>query len=205
MLTVNPDGTVTRNAEYYTLGHLARFVKPGAVRIASTSFGTTGWNGQVMDVAFRNPDGSTVLVAHNENDNPQTFAVREGRQAFTYTLPGGALATFVWHGSTGSTGLRPIDPTGWTATANPAGPTDPCCSGDVAANAVDDDASTRYSSGTGQAARPVPAGRLRPAPAGPADRLRHRRLDRRLPAWLHASPSAPTASHWTHRGRDGVG
>jgi glucosylceramidase len=150
VLTVNPDGTVTRNAEYYTLGSLARFVKPGAVRIASTSFGTTGWNGEVMDVAFRNPDGSTVLVAHNENDNPQTFAVREGSQSFTYTLPGGALADFVWRGDMGASAQRPIDPTGWTATANPNGPTDPCCSGDVSANAVDDDASTRYSTGTGQ-------------------------------------------------------
>jgi glucosylceramidase len=150
VLTVSPDGTITRNAEYYTLGHLARFVKPGAVRIASTSFGTTGWNGQVMDVAFRNPDGSTVLVAHNENDDPQAFAVREGNQAFTYTLPGGALATFVWRGRAGTQGLRPLDPAGWTATASPAGPTDPCCTADVAASAVDDDASTRYSSGTGQ-------------------------------------------------------
>ncbi|MEY9967121.1 glucosylceramidase [Streptacidiphilus sp. MAP12-16] len=147
VLTVNSDGTVTRNAEYYTLGHLARFVKPGAVRIASTSFGTTGWNGQVEDTAFRNPDGSTVLVAHNENDNPQTFAVREGDRSFTYTLPGGALASFVWNGnpSTGhGTGLRQIDPTGWTATASPAGATD------APAKAVDDDASTRYSTGTGQ-------------------------------------------------------
>jgi glucosylceramidase len=148
VLTVNADGTVTRNAEYYTLGALARFVQPGAVRIASTSFGTTGWNGQVMDVAFRNPDGSTVLVAHNENDNPQTFAVQEGSRHLTYTLPGGALATFVWNGGHGSghgTGLRQTDPTGWTATANTAG------SSDTPANAVDDDASTRYSTGTGQA------------------------------------------------------
>jgi Glycosyl hydrolase family 30 beta sandwich domain len=64
----------------------------GAVRVASTSFGTTGWNGQIMDVAFRDPDGTTVLVAHNENDNPQTFGVLEGNQSFTYTLPGDALA-----------------------------------------------------------------------------------------------------------------
>ena len=33
----------------------------------------------------------------------------------------------------------------------PAGPADPCCTGDVASNAVDDDASTRYSTGTSQA------------------------------------------------------
>ncbi|HZU55790.1 MAG TPA: discoidin domain-containing protein [Actinocrinis sp.] len=151
IVTVAADGTVTNDAEYYTLGHLARFVKPGAVRIASTSFGTTGWNGQVMDVAFRDPDGTTVLVAHNENDNPQTFAVREGDQAFTYTLPGGALATFTWRGTpTGAYALRQVDPTGWTATAQPNGPTNSCCTGDVAANAVDADASTRYSTGAGQ-------------------------------------------------------
>jgi glucosylceramidase len=147
VLTVDAAGTVTRNAEFYTLGHLARFVKPGASRVASTSFGTTGWNGQVQDVAFVNPDGSTVLVAHNQNDNPQAFAVRYGGESFTYTLPGGALATFVWRGRTGD---RPIAPTGWTATANPPGPADPCCAGDVAAQAVDDDATTRYSSGTAQ-------------------------------------------------------
>lgn len=158
VLTIAPDGTVTRNAEYYTLGHVDRFVRPGARRIASTSFGTTGWNGQIMDVAFVNPDGSTVLVAHNENDNPQTFAVREGDKTFTYTLPGGALATFVWNGHFDTP--RPIDPTGWTATADPAPAT-----GDVPANAADDDASTRFSTGTGQQPGQflqVDLGRVRP-------------------------------------------
>jgi len=151
IVTVGPGDTVTNDAEYFTLGHLARFVRPGAVRIGSTSFGTTGWNGQVMDVAFRNPDGSTVLVAHNENDNPQAVIVREGDEAFAYTLPGGALATFTWKGRVpGAYDLRQVDPAGWTATANLNGPADPCCSGDVAANAVDADASTRYSTGTGQ-------------------------------------------------------
>jgi glucosylceramidase len=151
VITIAPDGTVTKNAEYYTLGHLSRFVAPGATRIASTSFGTTGWNGHLMDVAFRNPDGSTVLVAHNENDNPQTFAVREGDHSFTYTLPGGALATFVWADlPETSSSLRQVDPTGWEATADPSGPTNPCCIGDIAANAVDADASTRFTTGTGQ-------------------------------------------------------
>jgi glucosylceramidase len=143
IVTVGPGDTVSRNAEYYTLGHLARFVQPGAVRVASTSFGTTGWNGQVMDVAFRNPDGSTVLVAHNENDNPATFGVREGSQAFTYTLPGGALATFTWHGTpAGTFDQRQVAPAGWTATADPGA--------DSAVSAVDGDASTRYTTGAAQ-------------------------------------------------------
>ncbi len=146
ILTVGPGNTITANAEYYTLGSLSRFVPPGAVRIASTSFGTTGWNGQVMDVAFRDPDGTTVLVAHNENDNPQAVGVREGNRGFTYTLPGDSLATFTWPGTPGGpTGRKELDPSGWTATADPSGSADP------PANAVDDDASTRYSTDTGQA------------------------------------------------------
>jgi glucosylceramidase len=153
IVTIGPGDTVTPNAEYYALGQLSRFVQPGAVRIASTSFGTTGWNGEVMDVAFRNPDGSTVLVAHNENDNAQAFAVQEGQQRFTYTLPGDSLATFVWAGNLAGRHLplRQVAPSGWTATASPSGPANPCCTGDVAANAADGDASTRYSTGAGQA------------------------------------------------------
>jgi glucosylceramidase len=149
------------------IGALARFVAPGAVRIASSSFGTTGWNGQVMDVAFRDPDGTTVLVAHNENDDPQAVGVSEGGESFTYTLPGDSLATFTWPGNPGSSdNLRELGPSGWTATANPPGPTDPCCQGNVAANAVDDDASTVYQTGTGQQPGQwlkVDFGRLEPA------------------------------------------
>jgi glucosylceramidase len=150
VVTVAADGTVTRNAEYYALGHLSRFVHPGAVRIASTSFGTAAWNGQLIDVAFRNPDGTTVFVVHNENDDPRSFAVSQQGRSFEYTLPGGALATFVW-ATPSAPAQRALDPAGWTATAEPSGPTDPCCTGDVPANAVDDDAVTRYSTGTAQA------------------------------------------------------
>ena len=78
------------------------------MRIASTSFGTTGWNGQIMDVAFRNPDGSTALVVHNENDDPRSFAVAVGDQSFEYTLPGGALATFTWPRSSPQAAYRPV-------------------------------------------------------------------------------------------------
>ncbi len=152
VVTIAADGTVTRNAEYYALGHLARFVHPGAVHIASTSFGTPAWNGQVTDVAFRNPDGSTVLVVHNENDSPSSFSVSENGQSFNYTLPGGALATYVWpHPPTPAPAETALDPYGWSATANPTGPTDQCCTDDVASHAVDDDATTRWSTGAAQA------------------------------------------------------
>lgn len=153
LITVQPDGSAgadangegswTTDAEYYTIGHLSKFVKPGAVRIASTSFGNPAWNGEVTDVAFRNPDGSTVLVAHNENDAPRTFTVAVGGHSFDYTLPGGSLATFTWPRSKVlDDGLKLLSIAGATASSSPASPD--------AALAVDEDATTRWSSGAAQ-------------------------------------------------------
>jgi glucosylceramidase len=144
LVTVQPDGSVTTDAEYYTIGHLSKFVRTGAVRIASTSYGTTGWNGQLMSSAFRNPDGSTALVVHNENDEPRTFAVAVGDQSFEYTLPGGSIGTFTWPRSHSlEPSLTPVSLTGATATAVPAAD---------AALAFDADGSTVWQSKAAQAA-----------------------------------------------------
>jgi glucosylceramidase len=60
-------------------------------------------------------------------------------------------ATFTWPASPFlDDGLRQLDPHGMTASAQPPGSIDPCCTADVAANAVDDDATTRWTTGTGQ-------------------------------------------------------
>ncbi|RSM88698.1 glucosylceramidase [Kibdelosporangium aridum] len=96
--------SVTYNAEYYVLGHLSKFVRPGAVRIDSTGYGEGG----IQNVAFRNPDGTIVLVALNSGGT-QNFQVSYGGQSFGYQLPGGSMATFTWPGDgtpppTGRTG-----------------------------------------------------------------------------------------------------
>jgi glucosylceramidase len=84
--------TITNNVEYYVLGHLAKFVVPGAHRIDSNSFG----HGSVEDVAFQNPDGSIVLLVLNSGSGTNTFTVRWNGQSFNTTLPAGAVATFQW-------------------------------------------------------------------------------------------------------------
>jgi glucosylceramidase len=85
-------GQVTRNVEYYVLGHASRFVRPGARRIESTS-GVEG----LESVAFRNAgDGSKVLVVLNGAAVDRPFAVSAGARSFSYTLPAGAVATFRW-------------------------------------------------------------------------------------------------------------
>jgi glucosylceramidase len=97
VVTVNANQTpplVTKNVEYYVLGHLAKFVQPGAVRVDSNTFGS----GSVEDVAFKNPDGSLVLFVLNAASGSSTFVVNWSTKSFTDTLPAGAVATYLWSG-----------------------------------------------------------------------------------------------------------
>ncbi|MEV1114593.1 ricin-type beta-trefoil lectin domain protein [Actinosynnema sp. NPDC049800] len=89
-------GQVDYTVEYYTTGHLTKFVRPGAYRIDSTA------NGTVQNVAYRNPDGSKALIAHNGGTSSQSIRVNWGNQSFTYTLPARTSATFTWQGTPGS-------------------------------------------------------------------------------------------------------
>ncbi len=110
----NTSGTATYNAEYYVLGQASKFVKPGAVRIDSNTFGS----GNLEDVAFKNPDGSHALVVLNaDTANAHTFNVSENGQFFTYTVPAKAVATFTWMPSAGGGGdvTPPSAPSNLTA------------------------------------------------------------------------------------------
>jgi glucosylceramidase len=92
VITIDPEsGSVERNAEYYALAHSSKFVQPGAVRIESNSFG-----GKVENVAYRNKDGSIVVVAANVSDQSQVFKVRFKGESFIYRLPPGGAVTFEW-------------------------------------------------------------------------------------------------------------
>jgi glucosylceramidase len=98
----NSADTATYNAEYYVLGQASKFVKPGAVRIDSNTFGA----GNLEDVAFRNPDGSNALIVLNaDTANAHTFNVDENGQYFTYTLPARAVATFTWPPESAGSGI----------------------------------------------------------------------------------------------------
>jgi hypothetical protein len=64
----------------------------------------------LINVAFRDPDGRQIMVAHNATDRPQTFDVQVGGRHFTATLAAGAAATYRWHAPDG---LAPADDLGW--------------------------------------------------------------------------------------------
>jgi glucosylceramidase len=99
IVTVNSQtGAVTKDIEFYTLGHYSKYVLPGAVRVYSSN------TLAIASVAFVNPDGSMALIAYNSSPSSQSFQVQWGTQSFSYTLPGTAAATFTWTGTeSGST------------------------------------------------------------------------------------------------------
>jgi O-glycosyl hydrolase len=92
VVTVNDDGTVTKEVDYYSLGHFSKFLRPGAVRIASS----VPAGAPVSNVAFENRDGSQVLVAYNGTGTEQHFSVQVGTRHVPETLPAGAAATYRW-------------------------------------------------------------------------------------------------------------
>jgi Carbohydrate binding module (family 6)/F5/8 type C domain/Glycosyl hydrolase family 30 beta sandwich domain/Glycosyl hydrolase family 30 TIM-barrel domain len=106
------NGAVTYNHDYYSIGHASRFVRPGAHRIASSTQPQAG----LHTVAFRNPDGTKVLIAVNANESALQFTGRWGGQSFQYTLPSESIATFTWGGTQGAP-AAPEAPGGLSAAA----------------------------------------------------------------------------------------
>lgn len=93
VVTVDPaTGAVTYNVEYYVLGQLTKAVRPGAVRIGSTSYGA----GRVESVAFRNPDGTTAVLLHNNGASKQVAHVVVDGRALPVTLAPRSVQTLVW-------------------------------------------------------------------------------------------------------------
>ena len=91
VVTVDPKtGAITRNVEYYVLGHASRFVLPGAYRVATTNRGDG-----LEAAAFLNPDGSRVAILHRKSgQGPVTIALDGER--YSVPLPDGAVATLRW-------------------------------------------------------------------------------------------------------------
>jgi glucosylceramidase len=95
VVTVNNNTNYTKNVAYYIIGQISRFVKPGAVRIASSST-----SGSIFSVGFKNPDGSIALVVYNSGGSSNTIKVVSGSSAFNYAVPASSAVTFNWGAGT---------------------------------------------------------------------------------------------------------
>ncbi len=82
---------VTDNLGYYTVAQVSKFVRPGAVRIASNI-----GDGVPANVAFKGKDRKVSLVVANVTDTDEFFDISFHHRVAKASLPAGAVATFVW-------------------------------------------------------------------------------------------------------------
>jgi len=87
-LTIN--NGYTRNVAYYFIAHVSKFIPAGSVRISSNP------TSNLLDVAFRTPEGRKVLLVFNNSDVSQTFNIAYKGHIAKTSLGGGSVATYVW-------------------------------------------------------------------------------------------------------------
>jgi glucosylceramidase len=73
-IIVNPEaGEFYKNTQYYAMAHFSKFLPPGTVRID----GKVEEEGTLELGVFERPDGGTVVIVVNTNDQEQYFNVRD--------------------------------------------------------------------------------------------------------------------------------
>lgn len=113
-VTIDGD-KVTRNIAYYVIAHASKFVTPGSVRIHSTQPGDISLNlttdeerneivrvallennDVLPNVAFRTPEGKTVLIVANDSGNLNSFRIRYKSLSASIKLSPGSVGTYIW-------------------------------------------------------------------------------------------------------------
>ncbi len=79
--------------EYYLMKHLSHCVSPGARRVEAVS-----WSGYENQLAFVNPDGSTVVVIQNDLCEPLPVRILVDGTIVAPTLPADSFNTLVVRG-----------------------------------------------------------------------------------------------------------
>jgi glucosylceramidase len=89
---------VTYSGQYWAIGQFSKFVKRDAVRIES--FGSVDGSVSTLEdvdhVAFRNPDGSHVLVVTNSAATTRDITLKVGDELADFRLDADSVTTFVW-------------------------------------------------------------------------------------------------------------
>jgi glucosylceramidase len=113
-VTISGD-TVTKNIAYYVVAHASKFVTSGSVRIGSTQpgdmsvslttdeerrevvrVGITKNNDILPNVAFRTPEGKTVLIVANDSGDISAFRIQKGSKFAAIRLAPGSVGTYIW-------------------------------------------------------------------------------------------------------------
>ena len=88
-VTIDKD-SVSYNLAYYTAAHASKFVRPGALRIASNV------TDSLSNVAYKTTNGNIVLIVANNSDADQSFNIQYHNKTATAVLKAGSVATYTW-------------------------------------------------------------------------------------------------------------
>ncbi|HQF11533.1 MAG TPA: glycoside hydrolase family 30 beta sandwich domain-containing protein [Paludibacteraceae bacterium] len=91
VVTINENETYIRNEEYYLLGHFAKVVRLGAVRVNNSCYNLP--SGMTIS-SFMNADGSKVVVILNRSGSSRKYNVRCGTRKFYYQQVDESVVSF---------------------------------------------------------------------------------------------------------------
>jgi glucosylceramidase len=89
------NGAYTRNVSFYIVAHMSKYIRPGAVRVQSTS-----GSRDLSCAGFVNSSvngGAKVLVVYNNGQRNTTFNIKHQGKIATVTLNKKSAGTYVWH------------------------------------------------------------------------------------------------------------
>ncbi len=78
--------------EYYLLSHFSKFVRPGAYRISCDK----GNIEEASFVAFRNCDGTIVLIGANQTNSLKNFTLEYQNKSSNSSIPPNSIGTYIW-------------------------------------------------------------------------------------------------------------
>ena len=84
--------TLDRKSHFYLIGHLSKAISPGAVRIGTSGFQTSG----LYYTAVLNTDGTYGMVLLNENNTSLKITLEDNSHSFVYTIPSKSVVSCRW-------------------------------------------------------------------------------------------------------------
>lgn len=89
-ITVSDSENFTRNVSYYIVAHASKFVPANSQRIASSQ------TDNLSTVAFKTPEGKTVLIVQNNSRTDESFNIKYNQKTAPEKINGNSVATYIF-------------------------------------------------------------------------------------------------------------
>ena len=89
-ITVSDKENFTRNVAYYIIAHASKFVPANSQRISSTQ------TDNLSTVAFKTPEGKTVLIVQNYSKTDENFNIKYNNKTAPVNITANSVATYVF-------------------------------------------------------------------------------------------------------------